>query len=377
MAQITKKWIQSNAVDGSKIRLSNNENLKARNAADSADVDVVKVNASDRIEFASVPQSPADASTSNDLVRFSQLATLVEGLKPKQAVRAATVVAGTLASSFENGDTVDGVVLATGDRLLIKDQAAPEENGIYTVNATGAPTRALDFNSPSEIPGSYTVAQEGSVNQGTLFVCLSSPTVIGTDPITFAARAAQTYSGGDMISLTGNVFSVDLASVSGLESSNPGNAAGQLRVKLEASNPSLQISGSNELGAKLNASGAIVSGASGLSVQVDASTVKINGSNQLESLKELEEEVVLSGGDITNQYIDLAHAIYGASASVNSLQLFVVGGPMQRKAVDYTVSLAGGAGGVTRVSFAGDLATGGAAALVATDIVVVQYSYLT
>jgi hypothetical protein len=84
----------------------------------------------------------------------------------------------------------------------------------------------------------------------------------------------------------------------------------------------------------------------------------------------------LVSGDITNQYVDLAHAIFGSSASVNSADLFVVGGPNQQKTVDYTVSLTGGAGGVTRISFAGDLATGGNAALVAGDILEVYYSYL-
>jgi len=89
----------------------------------------------------------------------------------------------------------------------------------------------------------------------------------------------------------------------------------------------------------------------------------------------LEEQFSLSAGDITNQYIDLSFAAVGSSAAVNSVSLFVIGGPLQQKTVDYTVSLAGGAGGVTRLSFAGDLATGGAAALVAADILVVQYSH--
>lgn len=434
MAQIQKKFIASNAVDGAKIRLDNNQNLKARNAANSADVNILKVNASDRIEFDSVPQATADASANNDLVRYSQIVSLLEGLKPKQAVRAATTVAGTLATSFENGDSIDGVTLATGDRILIKDQAAPAENGIYVVAASGAPTRAADFNAVSEIPGSYTVAQEGTANQGTLFVCLSSPSVLDTDPITFASRSVATYIGGDMITLSGNTFSVDLATTSGLESTNPGNVAGQLRVKLEAANPSLQITGSNELAAKLDAAGAIASGASGLATQVDnstieintnalrvkdagitlakmasdsvdenkivsttisttgalnggsgtklsarvdASTVKINGSNNLEALKQTQERITLTGTDITNQYVDLAKAIYGASASDNSASLAVVGGIQQEKTVDYTVSLTGGAGGVTRITFAGDLATAGASELISGDILMISYSYLT
>ena len=88
-----------------------------------------------------------------------------------------------------------------------------------------------------------------------------------------------------------------------------------------------------------------------------------------------EENPTLSSGDITNQYYDLLHAVQGSSASVNSVSVDVVGGPEQQKTVDYTVSLTGGAGGVTRITFAGDLASGGNAALVAGDILQIKYAF--
>lgn len=113
-----------------------------------------------------------------------------------------------------------------------------------------------------------------------------------------------------------------------------------------------------------------------LSVVTDGSTSKINGSNQIESLQPNEERITLSSGDITAQFVDLAFPIFGSSASSNSAQAYVVGGPTQLKTVDYTVSLTGGAGGVTRITFAGDLATGGPAALIAGDIIVIDYAYL-
>lgn len=89
----------------------------------------------------------------------------------------------------------------------------------------------------------------------------------------------------------------------------------------------------------------------------------------------ISQNITLNGTDITNQYVDLAHPITGASASVNSANLFVAGGPMQVKGTDYTVSLTGGVAGVTRISFAGDLATAGAAELIAGDILVIGYSF--
>lgn len=81
------------------------------------------------------------------------------------------------------------------------------------------------------------------------------------------------------------------------------------------------------------------------------------------------ESITLSGTDITNQYIDLAQPILASSLD------FMVSGLIFNEGVDYTVSLTGGAGGVTRVTFAGDLATAGNAALVATDVVYVKYEY--
>ena len=66
----------------------------------------------------------------------TQISTAVGNINLKSAARVATTVAGTLASSFANGSVVDGITLVTADRILIKNQAAGAENGLYTVNAS-------------------------------------------------------------------------------------------------------------------------------------------------------------------------------------------------------------------------------------------------
>lgn len=117
----------------------------------------------------------------------------VTGLSWKQAVRVATTVAGTLASSFENGDTVDGVVLATNDRILIKNQAAGAENGIYVVAASGAPTRATDADTGAELLAASCFVSVGTANANTQWTCTTPATIIpGTTALTFA----QLTSGG-------------------------------------------------------------------------------------------------------------------------------------------------------------------------------------
>lgn len=380
MAQIKKKFIASDAVGAAKIQLENNTNLRARNAANSADINVFKVNGSDRVEFASVPQSTTDATASNDLVRYSQLATLATGMKPKTGVAVASTanIDLTVAST---PNPIDGYTLLDGQRILLKNQTAPEQNGIYDAVTAADPTswvRSFDYDSVIEIPGSYTVAEFGSVGQGVTFVTTSSPAVLGTDAIVFVkSAAAPATTGGDMITITGFNASVDLSATGGLKSTNPGNDAGQLSIKLESSNPTLQIDGSNQLGAKLDAAGAIITGASGLKSKVNAATMKVNGSNELEGLKANEETIALISGDITNQYIDLAHAAYGASNSVNSVNVSPDGGPKAKKGTDYSVSLTGGSGGVTRITFLNDYATGGATAMDATDSLIIDYSFMT
>lgn len=221
----------------------------------------------------------ADPTSGQDAVTLAYMNARLAGVKPKTAARVASLADIDLSADLENGDSVDGITLATGDRVLVKDQAAPEENGVYIVQASGAAVRATDFDETTpvdEINGSWIAIQEGT-QAGQIWVQFGTVVDVGTDPITFEYwNPIAGLIGGDMITFAGSTFSVDLATVSGLESTNPGNVAGQLRVKLEASNPSLQIDGSNQLGVKFDPAGAISSGASGIKVLVDNSTLEIS-----------------------------------------------------------------------------------------------------
>ena len=111
----------------------------------------------------------------------------VQGLSWKQAVRAATTTNGTLATAFANGQTIDGVTLATNDRILIKDQSAGAENGIYIVQASGAPVRASDANTAAEILGATVFVTEGTANGDKVFTnTTNAPITLGTTSLVFA-----------------------------------------------------------------------------------------------------------------------------------------------------------------------------------------------
>jgi hypothetical protein len=150
------------------------------------------------------PVSAQDAATKNYVdVAFG-------GLSWKDAVRAASTANVTLASGVENTDTLDGVTLATGDRILLKDQTAPAENGIYVVAASGAPARATDANSATEVLGAAVMVQEGTANANTQWILTTdAPITLDTTGLTFTQfGAGSSYTAGGGIGLSGSTLSV-------------------------------------------------------------------------------------------------------------------------------------------------------------------------
>ena len=136
---------------------------------------------SQKITNLATPTDPTDAANKG------YVDAAVVGIDWKASVRAATTAAVTLATAFENGDTLDGVTLATGNRVLVKDQADGSENGIYTVNASGAPTRATDADTAAEITASFAVfVEEGTVNADSAWTLTNNGTVtVGTTALVF------------------------------------------------------------------------------------------------------------------------------------------------------------------------------------------------
>jgi hypothetical protein len=148
---------------------------------------------------------------STDAATKSYVDAVTEGLHVHPSAVAATTANINLATDVENGDTLDGVTLATGNRILVKNQTTQSENGIYVVASSGAPSRATDFDAPAEIDGGdFVFVTGGTSNDNTGYVQTNIVGTVGTDPIAFTQfSGAGTYLAGNGLTLTGNSFSIN------------------------------------------------------------------------------------------------------------------------------------------------------------------------
>jgi hypothetical protein len=140
----------------------------------------------------------ADPSSPTDAVNKQYADALVRGLSWKQAVRAASTTSGNLLTAYAAGQTLDGVVLQVGDRILLKDQGDASENGIYVVTAD-VPTRAPDADDANELHGATVTVQEGTVNADRVYRLLTDNVVLGTTPLvwTEVGGAGNIYVAGN------------------------------------------------------------------------------------------------------------------------------------------------------------------------------------
>jgi len=104
----------------------------------------------------------------------------------KQPVRCATTASITIATGLNAGDAIDGITLAAGDRVLVKDQSTGSQNGIYDVGVT--PARSFDMDTGLEAWGCIVFVVAGTTNAGKLFKNTNATVpLIGSTALTFSA----------------------------------------------------------------------------------------------------------------------------------------------------------------------------------------------
>jgi len=197
------------------------------------------------------PTSAQDAATKNYVDNL-----VSTGVFWKQSVRVATTGNITLSGT----QTIDGVALSAGDRVLVKDQTTPAQNGIYVVSA-GAWSRAADADSSAEVKGGMTMwVNEGTVNGDTQWTLTTNDVItLGTTGLTFTQTSGLgQITAGNGLTKTGNT--IDVNAGDGIEI-----VSDAVRVKLNATNPGLTRD-ANGLSVAL----------SGVTLLKDANGLKVN-----------------------------------------------------------------------------------------------------
>jgi hypothetical protein len=170
----------------------------------------------------------------NDIVNKTYLEFFAAGLSWKQPVLCATTANITLSGL----QTLDGVTVVAGDRVLVKNQSTASQNGIYLASAT-AWSRAPDADVWDDLISAITFVETGSTQSGSAWYCTAQPGgTLGTTAVNWSNfSVATTYTAGTGLTLAGNQFSITNTGVSAAAYGSASktltatvNAQGQLTV---------------------------------------------------------------------------------------------------------------------------------------------------
>jgi hypothetical protein len=127
-----------------------------------------------------------DPSSSSEVATKNYVDNLVTGLRTRVIARVASTANVNISTGLENGDTLDGVTLVTGNRVLLKDQSTASQNGLYIVVASGAASRDPEFDIISEIAGQLILVSEGTTHADDLFLCTTDTSAtLGSSAISY------------------------------------------------------------------------------------------------------------------------------------------------------------------------------------------------
>ena len=208
------------------------------------------------------PSSNSDAATK------SYVDQAVAGLRTRIIAECASTANVNLTNGLEAGDTIDGVTLVAGDRVLVKDQSTASENGLYLAVSSGAASRDPEHDSIAELSGGMVVVNQGSTNDNKIFLCTTDNTgSVGSTSITYVvvtpsnsgtvtqigiadSGAGEFTVGNTPITSSGNIT----LAINSIADSKLGTIGTANKVSLTA----LNIDGGSDIGADLTTSDLII-----------------------------------------------------------------------------------------------------------------------
>ena len=185
--QIGKEQIKNNAVDSTKLDGSANYSFSGQ-----------------------MRYTGSDANT-QALATRGYVDSVAAGLDPKDSCKVTTTGNITLSGT----QTIDGVSVSAGDRVLVKDQTTASQNGIYICSAD-AWTRSTDMAVGSDAAGASMFIEQGTLNGDVGFVCTSNKgaALVGTNDLTFSQyTGASNITAGAALSKTGDQLDVEVDGV--------------------------------------------------------------------------------------------------------------------------------------------------------------------
>ena len=186
-------------------------------------IDSTKLDGSSNYSFSGQVRYTGTDTNTNALATRGFVESVAAGLDPKDSCKVATTAAITLSGT----QTIDGVSVGVGDRVLVKDQGSASANGIY-ICASGSWSRSTDMATGSDAAGASFFIEQGSTNGELGFVCTSNKgsAVVGTNDLTFSIFSGQSNTeAGAALTKTGNRLDVQV------DNSSIEVSSGALQVK--------------------------------------------------------------------------------------------------------------------------------------------------
>ena len=238
------------------------------------------------------------ANRSTGLITITGDPTAALGIATKQYVdkvaqgldgKASCKVATTANIALSAAQTIDGVAVVAGDRVLVKNQTTAAQNGIYIV-ATGTWTRALDVDIWAELVAAYTFVEQGTAGGDNGYLCtVNSTGTLGTTDVTWVQfSSAGQVTAGAGLTKTGSQIDV-------------GGTAGRIAVTADAIDIDTTYIGQPSI----TTVGTVTTGSWNAPVAIPSGTATFTG------VVTLADDPITDLEAATKQYVDTALASAG------------------------------------------------------------------